>query len=343
MHIITIDAGTTNTRSALWQGGKQIAQSGVEVGVRNSAIDGNNQALKQAVRDTIGAVLAEGGVDAADVALTLGSGMISSAMGLIELPHLQAPAGLAQLAQGMQSFALPDVFCQPLWLIPGIRNAVDPVGLHNYEAMDMMRGEETEAMGLLARLDLAGPVVLIMPGSHTKIISIDAGGRIAGCVTTLAGELLQVITQGTLISDSLGARFAQEFSPEMVRAGALATQKTGLGRACFGVRTLAQFTAVERDERANFLLGAVLGGDVLALKNSSAIQMRPDTPIVIAGKPMLRQALALLIEENGFFHGPRTVVNDEQQADLAGFGAITIARARGLIPTLSNTTHLETR
>jgi 2-dehydro-3-deoxygalactonokinase len=61
--------------------------------------------------------------------------------------------------------------------------------------------------------------------------------------------------------------------------------------------------------------------------------MRPDTPIVITGKPMLRQALALLIQENGFFYGKRIVVSDEQQADLAGFGAITIAQARGLIPT----------
>ena len=232
---------------------------------------------------------------------------------------------------------MPDVFCQPLWLIPGVRNRVDPVGLHNHEAMDMMRGEETEAMGLLVRLDLTGPAMLIMPGSHTKLVSIDAQGRIASCATTLAGELLQVITQGTLISQSLGADFAHTLLPGMVLAGAHAAQTTGLARACFSVRTLALFTEVQREERANFLLGAVLCGDVLALKNSSAIQMRPDTPIVITGKRMLRQALDLLIGENGFFYGPRSVVNDEQQADLAGFGALAIAHARGLIPTITET------
>lgn len=333
MNIVTIDAGTTNTRSSLWQHGKLIAQSQVEVGVRDTAINGNNNALKQAVRDTIQGALAKAGVNPDDIALALASGMITSAMGLIEVPHLVAPAGLAQLAQGMLCISMPEVFSQPLWLIPGVRNPVDPVGLHNHEAMDMMRGEETEAMGLLARLDLAGRAMLIMPGSHTKLVGIDERRCIAGCATTLAGELLQVITQGTLISQSLGADFAQTFSPEMVLAGAAAAQKTGLARACFSVRTLAQFTEVQRDERANFLLGAVLSGDVLALKNSSAIQMRPDTPIVISGKPMLRQALALLIQENGFFYGKRIVVSDTQQADLAGFGAITIAQARGLIPT----------
>lgn len=337
MNIVTIDAGTTNTRSSLWQHGKLIAQSQAEVGVRDTAINGNNNALKQALRDTVQGALAKAGVNPAEVSLALASGMITSAMGLIEVPHLAAPAGLAQLAQGMRSIAMPEVFCQPLWLIPGVRNPVDPVGMHNHEAMDMMRGEETEAMGLLARLDLAGRAMLIMPGSHTKLVSIDERRRITGCATTLAGELLQVITRGTLISQSLGAGFAQTFSPEMVLAGAAAAQKTGLARACFSVRTLAQFTELQRDERANFLLGAVLSGDVLALKNSSAIQMRPDTPIVISGKSMLRQALALLIQENGFFYGKRIVVSDEQQADLAGAGAISIAQARGLLPTMTET------
>ncbi|HEY4072598.1 MAG TPA: 2-dehydro-3-deoxygalactonokinase [Herbaspirillum sp.] len=339
MNIVTIDAGTTNTRSSLWQHGKLIAQSQIEVGVRDTAINGNNHALKQAVRDTILGALTKAGVNAADVGLALASGMISSSMGLIEVPHLTAPAGLAQLAQGMLPIDMPEVFSQPLWIIPGVRNPAEPVGMHNHEAMDMMRGEETEAMGLLARLDLAqaGRTMLIMPGSHTKMVSINEQSRIAGCATTLAGELLQVITQGTLISQSLGADFAHVFSPEMVLAGAQAAQRTGLARACFSVRTLAQFTDVQRDERANFLLGAVLSGDVLTLKNSTAIQMRPDTPIVIAGKPMLRQSLALLIQENGLFYGNCIIVNDAQQADLAGFGAIAIAQARGLIPMTTTT------
>lgn len=336
MNIVTIDAGTTNTRSSLWQDGKLIAQAQLEIGVRTSAINGHNLELKQALRDTMLMVLAKAGVPVSDVALVLASGMITSSMGLLELPHLIAPVGIAQLAEGMRRVDMPEVCTQPLWLIPGVRNAVQQVGLHNHEAMDMMRGEETEVIGLLSRLGLEGRAMLIMPGSHTKLVSIDDEARIAGCASTIAGELLQVITQGTLISGSLDAMFAQSFLPDMVLAGAAAAQNTGLARACFNVRILAQFTEVQRNERANYLLGAVLSGDVLALKNSSAIQMRPDTRIVIIGKPLLRDALALLIAENGFFYGKRSVVSDEQQADLAGFGAIAIARARGLISVLNS-------
>lgn len=332
MNIVTIDAGTTNTRSALWQHGLCVSQAKREVGVRDTAINGHNGALKQAIRDTVGEALQQAQVAQRDVALVVASGMLTSAMGLYELPHLAAPAGLTHLAAGMACVEMPDVLPMPIWLIPGVRNSVAQVGLHNHEVMDMMRGEETEVMGLLRRLQLRGAAMLIMPGSHTKLVSVDEQGAISGCATTLAGELLQVITQGTLISQSLGSDFAYHFSPDMVRAGAAAAQKTGLARACFNVRTLAQFTDVQRDERANYLLGAVLSGDVLALKNSTAIPVRPHTPIVICGKPMLREALALLIQDNGFFYGKRVVVSDAQQADLAGFGAITIAEARGLIP-----------
>ncbi|MES2743604.1 MAG: 2-dehydro-3-deoxygalactonokinase [Pseudomonadota bacterium] len=339
MYIVTIDAGTTNTRSTLWQDGTPLARAQVESGVRDTAIDGHNYALKQAVRDTICGCLTQAGIGADAVGLALASGMITSALGLLEVPHLPAPAGLDALAQGMVRVSMPEVFAQPLWLIPGVRNQVGQVGLHNVEAMDMMRGEETETIGLLARLPLEGAAMLILPGSHTKLVSVDKAGRIVGCATSLAGELLQVITQHTLISQTLEAGFAEELVPEMVLAGAAAAQRTGLARACFCVRTLGQFTAVERNARANFLLGAVLSGDLLALKNSSAIQMRPDTPIVITGKPMLRQALSLLIEENGFFYGKRLVVSDEQQADLAGAGAIAIARVRGLPGADATPTH----
>lgn len=331
MNIVTIDAGTTNTRSSLWQNGKLMAQAQAEIGVRDSAINGNNDALKNAVRDTIATALAKAGVKPAEVGLVLASGMITSALGLLEVPHVTAPAGIEQLAQAMVQADLPDVFSQPIWFVPGVRNQVGPVTLHNVEAMDMMRGEETEVIGLLERLQLSGRALLIMPGSHTKLVCVDEQRRIGGCATTIAGELLQAITQHTLISQTLEAGFADELVPQMVLAGAAAAQKTGLARACFSVRTLGQFTDVERNERANFLLGAVLSGDLLALKNSSAIQMRPDTTIVITGKPMLRQALALLIEENGFFYGKRIVVSDEQQADMAGYGAILTARARGLL------------
>lgn len=331
MNILTIDTGTTNTRISLWRDASVIAQAHSEVGVRDTAITGSRLALQQAVRDAIASALSQAGMIPHQVDLALASGMITSNLGLHELPHVPVPAGLNELAQRMACVTLPDVFCQPIWFVPGVRNAVPDIGLHNCEAMDMMRGEEVEVMGALARLELNGPALLMLPGSHSKFVSIDDKNRITGCVTTLAGELLHILTHNTILTKSLDAAFASEINPGMLLAGAASSQKLGLGRACFNVRILEQFTHVERNDRANFLLGAVLGGDLLTLKNSSAIHMWPDMPVVIAGKPVLKEALALLLKNDDFFSGTITMLTDEQQAQLAGFGAIAVAVARGLI------------
>ena len=331
MHTITIDMGTTNTRTSLWRDGKLLAQGSAAVGVRDAAITGSKDTLKDALRVTIATALRDGGVKPGNIDLALASGMIGAKAGLLDAAHLPAPAGISDLAHGMVRFALPDVLEQPVWCIPGVRNHTGRVGLKNHEAMDMVRGEETEAMGLLARLQLAERAILVLPGSHTKLVSVDDDGRIVGCATTIAGELLQAISQHTLISESVASAFGQVLHPEHVLAGAETARKVGLARACFSVRILAQFSDIERDQRASFLLGAVLADDVLALKHSSAIQMRPDTTIVLCGKPLLRDALALLIDQDSYFYGKKIIVDDAQQANLAGCGALAIAAARGLI------------
>ena len=199
--------------------------------------------------------------------------------------------------------------------------------------MDMMRGEEAEVMGWLARHAEQGPMMFILPGSHTKFVSLDAQARIDGCATTLAGELLQVLTHDTILAQSLDARFAETVKPDMVLTGAALAQKTGFGRACFCIRTLDQFLRCDANERANFLLGVVLHADLQALKNSRAVRMQGSTPLVVGGKGVLRQALLLLIEHDSFFSGRLSVIDDAQQALLAGRGAIGIAAARGLTPS----------
>ncbi len=331
IHILTIDTGTTNTRVTLWREGVVIAHQSHEVGVRDTAISGNSEKLKRGVRDTILKTLQIADIQEDQVDLVLGSGMISSNVGLFELAHVPAPAGLQQLARGMVSIVIPEVFAKPIWLIPGVRNVVENIGLHNCEAMDMMRGEEVEVIGVISQLHITGPAMMIMPGSHSKFVCIDEKNNITGCVTTLAGELLYVITHNTILAKSLESGFATSISPEMLLAGALSAQTIGLGRTCFNVRILDQFTIYERNDRANFLLGAVLGADLLTLKNSTAIKMMPGTPIYICGKPILKDALSLLIKNDDYFSGDVTVVTDEMQAHLAGQGAIMVAAARGLI------------
>lgn len=329
--ILTIDAGTTNTRATIWRDSVPIARAAQRVGSRDTAMSGSRSALQRAVRDTLAQALRQAKADIGELRLLLATGMISSNMGLVEIPHLLAPAGREDLAAGMRACVVPEVCDRPIWFVPGVKNLSEDIGLHNCERMDMMRGEEAEAMALIARLSIRQPAILAIPGSHSKFIHLDARQRIAGCVTTLAGELLHVITHNTLLADALGGSFAAELNREMLSAGAEQASRIGLGRACFMVRTLDQFTVYDHNARANFLLGAVLGADLLTLKNSRALNMSPGTQFIATGRPLLRAALGCLVAGDEFFSGNVLTVDDAVQADLAGYGAILLAETRGLI------------
>ena len=332
MVVLTIDTGTTNTRVCLWQNSRVLGAASAGVGVRDTAITGSRIALQEAVRGAIAEVLAHASLTPADVALTLASGMFTSALGLHEVPHLLTPCGRQELADGMVKVSLPEIFSRPLWLIPGVRNHVSPLSLANCESMDMMRGEEVEVIGLLNRLQTRDAALFVMPGSHTKMVAVDTAGRIRGCATTLAGELLQTVTQNTILAATLGSEFAATLDAGMVLAGAASANLTGFGRTCFSVRILEQQGLAERNARANYLLGAVLASDLLTLKNSTALCATPSTHLIIAGSGVLQQALALLIGDDGYFVSPATVVDAACQTHLAGFGALQVAVARGLLP-----------
>jgi len=334
MLAITIDTGTTNTRATIWQDGRVISRSSAEVGVRDTAITGNRQKLQVAVRDQILKAASIAGVDPSSIGVILASGMITSNIGLFEVPHIPAPAGIHELAAALVQNRIAEVASRPIWFVPGIKNSVPMVNLETYESMDIMRGEEVEAFGLVERTNLQGPATFIFPGSHSKFITMDVNNRITACVTTLAGELLSVITGNTILASAVDNSFAHELDETMLLEGAHCCAHVGLGRACFSVRILEQFGHTTTKQRASFLLGAVLEQDVFALKQSSAIRVRPEMPVVITGKKVMKEAFAALIKDDAFFRGEIVVVDDELTCDLAGLGAMAVARERGLMSEL---------
>ena len=330
MYAITIDAGTTNTRVSLWSDGTVIQQAFHPAGVRDTAITGSTDTLKRAVRTAIREVLDAAGIQNTQGITFLASGMITSNVGLVEIPHIAAPAGLQELAAGMVQHSLPDVIDEPIWFVPGVKNHVTEVTLETCETMDVIRGEEVEVIGVLETLKLRGPAVLVLPGSHSKMISIDDHNRITGCVTTIAGELLDVITKNTILANALNNSFATEIEESVLLQGAEYVNKTGLARTCFTVRILDMFSGMSLNQKANFLLGAVLGADMLALKNSDALHFHPSDPIVIHGKKLMKDALAALIRQDPYFTGELHIAGDHV-AGVAGSGALAIARARGIL------------
>ena len=329
--LVTIDGGTTNTRAALWnESGACLGVEREEIGVRDTAVDGGNARLKTGVRACLNRLLATGAASPGQVAAVYASGMITSNVGLVEVPHLAAPAAREDFLRAIHTVHLPDVFPVPFSFVPGLKNLAGDVAPADLEAMDIMRGEETEALALQEWFPAGREHLFVLPGSHSKFVAVDREGRLTGCLTSLAGELLAILTERSILADAVRRRFVSEgeYDRDRVLAGGRTARKTSLSRAAFSTRIMSLFVADSPVACANFLLGAVLQGDVDAAKGSAALSLDAGANVVVAGRQPLRRALVDIFTDDGFF---RNVSGFDVPGDapLAARGAFGLAVQHG--------------
>ncbi len=231
--VVALDGGTSTTRARLVEGGRVVAESRRPVGVRDSAIVGRVSPLAEAVRGCLDDLEAAApGMRSAPI---VAAGMLSSEVGLTAVAHVDAPAGLDELARGAIARVVMGVSDAPILFIPGVKTPAG-TGPEGWADADVMRGEECETLGLLLALGLEGPVAMLWPGSHTKLVAVDALGRITRSYTTLAGEITATIAQRTLIAKSLPEGLSDSPDADAVALGARTAIRDGLGRAAFLVR-----------------------------------------------------------------------------------------------------------
>ncbi|MFG6271986.1 2-dehydro-3-deoxygalactonokinase [Megasphaera hexanoica] len=329
MYIATIDGGTSNTRVFVWHDGIIAGQAKAAVGVRNTAMDGTNQRLQEAVRDTLAEAARMAGVATGDISIVLAAGMLTSNVGLCDIPHVTAPVSLEGLAQAMVVKELPAICQQPLWFVPGVRNC-DPATLTPDQSidMDMMRGEEVEAAGLLAQAAPEGKAVFVLPGSHNKYVMIDEQQRIQGCLTTLYGELLHSLTFDTILADTLNRSFASEFLAGPFRKGVSDYYQMGLLHGAFMTRILGMFCHYTAQEAQNYLLGLLMADDMTALKRSRIFAGLEKAIFVVAGNTVMQKAYEAILKKDGY---QVVLAAEEQQQALSGRGALYLAGLRGLL------------
>ncbi|MFL2019428.1 MAG: 2-dehydro-3-deoxygalactonokinase [Weissella hellenica] len=328
MNLVTIDTGTTNTRVMLWQNGKKIAKVARPVGVKSTSITGSKDTLHQTIKSAIEELLKTAQVELNSDVKFIASGMITSNLGLAEIPHQSAPVSMSDVAANMEKILIPEVCSQPIWFVPGVKNSVRIITSENIDQMDVMRGEEVEAFGALTQLQAKKPFILVLPGSHTKFIKIDEDGKIAGSITSMAGELISLLTKDSILSDSLEHNFSDELDIKALTLGAENCAKKGLGRAAFTVRLLDLYTNYTRNQMANYLLGVVLQNDVSAIKTTQAFDINVDDTFIVIGKPALRDALQVLLNNDDYFTGNILTID---VPELASVGIMAIAKMRNII------------
>ena len=324
---LVIDGGTTNLRVTLLDSVsfETLGVYKAPGGVRHTAEDGHNGRLRAALREGIRQLLAESGLREADVSRCVAYGMITSGLGLLEIPHRIAPVAVAGLRGAMVSSVFSDIASFPIEFIPGVRNFTGAVDETNCRGMDMMRGEETESVGLYRLLGLSGDALFVLPGSHNKFVRMGAGGEIQGCMTSISGELLDAVTHHTVLADAVKGGFcsAETYRPAMARAGALECAEMGLGRAAFAGRILTTLGSADAAAAQSWLLGAVLAEDEKALRSF----MGSEAPkIYVAGKPPLQRAFLDVLDELGL-PGARGV-DPAVSARMGLEGALFVAGAR---------------
>ena len=261
MDCFLIDGGTTNTRVWLRHGEALSGPERLAVGVRDTAVEGNNSRLKRELSAGFERLAERLGMPS----LAVAAGMITSPLGLREVGHCQAPAGAAELAAGAAETEFAEFPGLRWLLLPGVRSGPPEFDTASVAEVDIIRGEETELMGALASGRLRPPLLYIHVGSHTKAIGVDPEGRITGGLSTLGGELLDAVSKHTILASAVGGASATEASLDLLASGAQHARRHGLTRTLFLVRLLEQRHYWSSEQLTGFLLGACIEADLAAI------------------------------------------------------------------------------
>jgi 2-dehydro-3-deoxygalactonokinase len=284
--VIYLDVGTTNTRIWLARSEQIIARGNSMVGVRDTARDGSSARLHTALRELILEFSEYPEARQCEYLYIAAAGMITSSLGLIEVPHIEAPAGIDELRANLRSYQFPEITSFPVFLVPGVRTGPLVVELNSIERSDLMRGEETMCIGLIESGLAQNPCTILNLGSHWKVISVDKLGKISGSMTTLSGEMIHTTQTQTILASAVPHTRPEVLAPHWLEAGMQEQRSSGLGRALFCVRLLEQGGRSTPEERLAFLIGAFIASDFDALLRRKILI----EPVIITGGGAIAEA-----------------------------------------------------
>lgn len=329
-----LDFGTTNVKLYLCQDG-QIVQKIVEnVGIKDFSNNIMTVSMEDYIRDLLTRSLEKIGKAMADLKRLICFGMITAETGLKEVPHLTAPASLQQMKESVfewkeQTF-LPE-HVQVL-MIRGVKKPLyqgDDM-LKRLE-IDFMRGEETQCIGVLKKYGIEEPVSVVVLSSHTKLCHINANKEIDNCVTTLTGQLFDLLQTRTIVGKSIRtpkekiAAVTDETIDKVVYLAEHLLEKKGFSRCMMLPRFMELFTDLTDIERMCFVDAVLSLEDVRSIGDFLAEETNRTDLYCIVGHELHCRVYARVLRR-AIGDGPRimTVTSDEDQSDLSVMGALEI-------------------
>lgn len=216
-----------------------------------------------------------------------------------EVPYRPCPAGLAEIAAGL--VRAPD---SRVRLIPGVGRD-DGDGLQ-----DVMRGEETQIMGLLS--DVGASARVVLPGTHSKWAKV-TDGRITDFRTFMTGELFGAIRKATILGGGMGDPGVDDaaFKTGVMRG----LSEPAVTAALFSVRIEKLSGRLKPESLADYLSGLLIGAEIGA-------QGAPDGAVLLVGADALMERYAMALSFAGF-----TDVSAVGGADITARGLWRIWKA----------------
>lgn len=269
---IAIDWGTSSLRVwAMSSDDRVLARAQSDNGMGRLTSDGYEPALLD---------LIDGWLDPKRTTLCLACGMVGARQGWVEAPYRPVPCAASvsdDLTKAPIHSPLLDVR-----ICPGVQQDVPP---------DVMRGEETQLAGFLARHP-AFEGLVCLPGTHSKWASL-MGGKITGFRTFLTGELFALLADQSVLRHSIGEGWdAPAFASAVVEAH---SDPAGVSAQLFAIRAASLIRDLAPEAARARLSGLLIGVELAAMTSQIT------GPVAIIGADGLagryRDALAHLGHE----------------------------------------------
>jgi 2-dehydro-3-deoxygalactonokinase len=245
--MLAIDWGTTSLRAY------RLDPNGTILEQRSSAsgiLAVENGQFAEALEKIAGDWIAAGN------APVVMSGMIGSRQGWQEVPYVSCPAGAEEIAAGLRKVSWPR---GSAWIAPGL-TCRDESG-----TPDVMRGEETQILGVLDQLG-PGAHTLCLPGTHSKWVEV-RDGKIARFTTHMTGEAFAVLRGHSILGRMMkeGPTDSAGFEAGVRRSA----ESGGLLHHLFGVRARGLFGELPETASASYLSGILIGHEIRAARGSA--------------------------------------------------------------------------
>lgn len=341
MYFAVIDCGTTNSRIFLLNEKFEIIKKGnKKIGVRDTAIHGSNEVLKMGLKELMEDVVVSSGLKMQDIKFAITSGMITSEIGLLEIPHLWAPAGIDDLAGNIKVVKDLDIFPLdiPLYFIRGIKNFFpQDTTYKDLRKIDFMRGEETQVAGLISLYpELSYPVMMVVLSSHTKYIYINKEKKVHSSLTTLSGQIYDAIKKETSIGKSIQGNEDKKdndyFNENIIDTAYDSVKNAGFLRTLLMPRFMEVLLKTKWYERELFINTAIAAEDLITLNEFKILNQSVECNFVLIGHENRCKILNYLLKKYYKLKNEiKCIYKKDEIGRLSIEGAIAIAKKAGYL------------